>query len=136
MSSHFRQSPDSPVVHTGLFLCSNPSHENGRLRGAAHAKVPMKQGGCLQGARAIPASSTGLLWWRSSHSSPTGSICFFSPVQRSVTVSDSSAFCRFHGVIPDATPTTTFPSHMIWLWLLSAASRKAGKEAKYWSHYK
>lgn len=60
----------------------------------------------------------------------------FSPVQRSVTVCDSSAFCRFHGVIPDATPTTTLPSHMIQLWLLSAASRKAGKEAKYWSHYK
>lgn len=44
MASHLRQSPDSPVIHTGLFLCRNLSQQNGRLRGAAHTKVPMMQG--------------------------------------------------------------------------------------------
>lgn len=79
MSSHPRQSPDSPVIHTGLFLCRSLSQQNGRLGGAAPTKVPMKQGGYLQGAHAIPTSCAGLLWWGSSPSSPTGSICFFSP---------------------------------------------------------
>lgn len=50
-----------------------------KLRGAAHTKIPIKQGGYFQGAHAIPASCTGLLWWGSSPSSSTGSIYFFSP---------------------------------------------------------
>lgn len=40
--------------------------ESGSLRGAADDEAPTKQGGCLQGAHATPASCAGLLRWGSS----------------------------------------------------------------------
>lgn len=72
MSSHLRQSPDSPAIHPGISLHKNPSQAqlvSLSLRGAADAQASRRQGRCSQGARAIPASCTGLLRWGSSPSS-------------------------------------------------------------------
>lgn len=40
MSSYLRQTPDSPVVHTGLFLCSSPSHWEWKAQGRCSCRGP------------------------------------------------------------------------------------------------
>lgn len=83
--------------HLSQCLCISDSHQivlwytqafswagtyPSRKEGSGELLMPSslwRKGGCLQGDHAIPASCTGLLWWGSSPSSPTGSICFFSP---------------------------------------------------------
>lgn len=132
MSSHLRQSPDSPVIHTGFFLCRNLSQQNGSSGELLIPRFLLSKGAIFKGLMPFLQAALGCSGEEAALPLPQAPSTF-SP-QRSVTISDSSAFCRFHGIIPDATPAS--PSPMVLLWLLSAASRKGGKEAKYWAYYK